>query len=110
MSRKVLSTGVFVAANGATLALLSVPAGKKYEVLESCYYGTAAGAGVCTYDIDFDGTNALVASAPAQVAGLFVARTVFNNHHLAAGDSWYVTVANTTGGIVGRVTYVDVDV
>lgn len=109
MSRTVESTGLITAAAGYTL-VLTCPAGKKIEILESNWYATAAAAGPWLNDVDYDGVGALVASESiAAAAGTVVTRQVFNNHRIDEGDQWYVYVTNTTGGAIGRLTYVLVD-
>ena len=90
--------------------MLSCPAGKKFEILETSYHGTAVAAGLCVQDFDYDGVNALIVSETlAAAAGTIVARTEMNNHLLEAGCQWYTYVVNTTGGMIARITYVEVD-
>lgn len=97
-------------ANGLT-AIVTVPAGKKYEVLESCANGTAVAAGPVIDDYDYDGVNALVANeGVAAAAGPVFVKVLYGNHLLEAGVTWFAFVLNTTGGMNYRLTYVDVDV
>jgi hypothetical protein len=103
------SSGLFGVANGATQLVLTVPAGKKYELLEvACWYNSAGG-GINAVPVVGDGVSVVLPHWTTSPAGLGFMHEKYGPLLLRAGWTYSLAIANTTGGATAEVTYMDVD-